>query len=109
MRREEEQFERVFTLVFKESQIAAAQVAAEIARLIRERGAAGKTAVLSLATGSTPLPIYRELVRMHREEGLSFCHVITFNLDEYYGLPDEHPESYYQFMREYLFRHVDIP
>ncbi|HEX9781238.1 MAG TPA: glucosamine-6-phosphate deaminase [Opitutaceae bacterium] len=109
MRREEEQFERVPTLVFKESQVAAAQVAAEIARLIRERGAAGRTAVLGLATGSTPLPVYRKLVRMHREEGLSFRHVITFNLDEYYGLPDEHPESYHQFMREHLFRHVDIP
>ena len=65
-------------------------------------------AVLGLATGSTPLGLYRELVRMHREEGLDFSLVTTFNLDEYVGLPPEHPQSYHHFMRENLFRHVNV-
>ena len=109
MSREEEQFERIPTRVCSGSQEAAAIVAGEIAELIQERAAEGRNAVLGLATGSTPVPVYRELVRRHKEEGLSFRNVITFNLDEYYGLTDEHPESYHQFMWERLFRHVDIP
>ena len=64
--------------------------------------------VLGLATGKTPLPLYRELVRLHREEGLSFLNVITFNLDEYFGLLPTHPRSYRTFMRENLFDHIDI-
>lgn len=109
MPREEEQFERIKTCVCGDSREAAALVAEEIAELIQERAAAGRNVVLGLATGSTPVPVYRELVRRHKEEGLSFRNVITFNLDEYYGLSDEHPESYHQFMWERLFRHVDIP
>lgn len=88
---------------------ACAAVAGEIASLIRRRAAAGRHAVLGLATGSTPLPLYAELVRMHREEGLSFANVVSFNLDEYLGLGREHPESYWEFMQKNLFRHVDIP
>lgn len=65
-------------------------------------------AVLGLATGSTPLGLYQELVRMHREEGLDFSQVVTFNLDEYVGLTKNDPRSYYHFMRENLFRHVNI-
>lgn len=76
-----------------------------IANLVREK----PDCVLGLATGSTPLMLYRELVRMHREEGLDFSRVTTFNLDEYVGLPTEHPQSYHSFMRENLFRHVNIP
>jgi glucosamine-6-phosphate deaminase len=64
--------------------------------------------VLGLATGSTPLGIYRELGRMHREEGLDFAGVRTFNLDEYYGLAPDHPQSYHYFMDENLLRHVNI-
>lgn len=109
MAREEEQFERIPTQICRDSEAAAAVVAAEIAQLIRERAKEGLNAVLGLATGSTPLPVYRELVRLHKEEGLSFRNVITFNLDEYFGLSDEHPESYHQFMWERLFKHVDIP
>lgn len=75
-----------------------------IARLIRRK----PDAVLGLATGSTPLPLYRELIRMHREEGLDFKRVRTFNLDEYVGLPPEHPMSYHHFMREHLFDHLNI-
>lgn len=108
MGREEEQFERIPTIVFEDSKDAAIQVAGEIADLIRDRAGAGDTAVLGLATGSTPLPVYRELMRLHREEGLSFYNVITFNLDEYYGLAEDHPESYHQFMWDHLFRFVDI-
>jgi glucosamine-6-phosphate deaminase len=64
--------------------------------------------VLGLATGSTPIPLYRELVRLHREEGLDFSSATTFNLDEYVGLPPEHPQSYHAFMQEHLFRHVNL-
>ncbi len=65
-------------------------------------------AVLGLATGSTPEGLYRELVRMHREEGLDFSQVTTFNLDEYVGLPKSHPQSYHYFMHEKLFKHINI-
>jgi glucosamine-6-phosphate deaminase len=65
-------------------------------------------AVLGMATGSTPLGVYRELVRMHREEGLDFAQVTTFNLDEYVGLRPNHPQSYHHFMHDNFFRHVNI-
>ena len=65
-------------------------------------------AVLGLATGSTPLGLYRELVRMHKQEGLGFSKVTTFNLDEYVGLPATHPQSYYHFMCENLFNHINV-
>jgi len=64
--------------------------------------------VLGLATGSTPVGMYKELIRMHKEEGLDFSKVTTFNLDEYVGLSPEHDQSYYYFMRENLFDHVNI-
>lgn len=65
-------------------------------------------AVLGLATGSTPLGLYKELARMHKEEGLDFSHVRTFNLDEYAGLTPDHPQSYHYFMHENLFKHINI-
>src|SRR5690606_28107306 len=83
-------------------------VAAEIARLIRERQSEKKMVVLGFATGSTPTRTYEELVRMHQEEGLSFINVIAFNLDEYYPMHPESLQSYVRFMHEYLFDHVDI-
>ena len=95
--------------VFDSPEAAARQLAGEISHLIRTRAAEGRRAVLGLATGNTPLPFYAELVRLHREEGLSFAHVVTFNLDEYLGLPREHPESYWTFMHRHLFDHIDIP
>lgn len=64
--------------------------------------------VLGLATGSTPLPLYQELIRRHREEGLDFSNVISFNLDEYVGLPADHPETYRRFMNQNLFNHINI-
>lgn len=66
-------------------------------------------AVLGLATGSTPMGLYRELVRMHKDEGLDFSQVTTFNLDEYVGLTQRHPQSYHYFMHENLFKHINIP
>lgn len=81
--------------------VAAAQ---EIARLVRAK----PNAVLGLATGSTPLGLYRELVRMHRDEGLDFSKVTTFNLDEYVGLTPNNPQSYHYFMHENLFRHINV-
>jgi len=65
-------------------------------------------AVLGLATGSTPLGLYKELARMHKEEGLDFSHVRTFNLDEYVGLTPDHPQSYHYFMHENLFKNINI-
>ncbi len=66
-------------------------------------------AVLGLATGSTPLGLYKELIRLHRDEGLDFSQVTTFNLDEYVGLTRDHPQSYHYFMHENLFKHINIP
>ena|GEM_PF-320041 len=83
-----------------------------VARAIREvveaRRARGQDTVLGLLTGATPVPVYRELVRLHREERFSFRDVTTFNLDEYLGVPPESPESYHRFMRVHLFDHVDL-
>ncbi len=81
------------------------QAAREVARVLNTK----PNAVLGLATGSTPVALYKELVRMHREEGLDFSQVTTFNLDEYVGLRNDHPQSYHYFMRENLFRHINIP
>ena len=66
-------------------------------------------AVLGLATGSSPIGLYQELVRMHRDEGLDFSQVTTFNLDEYVGLPANHEQSYHYFMQENLFKHINVP
>lgn len=95
--------------VFENPDSASALVAAEIAQLIRERAVLGRHAVLGLATGATPLPLYAELIYQHREEGLSFKNVITFNLDEYLGLDSSHPASFRSFMQRHLFDHVDLP
>jgi glucosamine-6-phosphate deaminase len=103
-----EQFEKVRTLIHPTAAEAAAVLAREVADLITTRNREGRVTVLGLATGSTPVPFYRELIRLHLEEGLSFARVITFNLDEYHGLARDHRESYYRFMREQLFDHVDL-
>lgn len=101
-------FERVHVDVHNSSSVAAVKVAEKIAALIQARAGEGRYAVLGLATGSTPVPVYRELIRKHKEEGLSFSNVITFNLDEYYPLERSHRESYWKFMQEQLFAHIDI-
>jgi glucosamine-6-phosphate deaminase len=83
-------------------------VARRMAEIITARRAAGKPAVLGLATGSTPIGIYRELIRMHDDEGLDFAHVVTFNLDEYFPMAPDNLHSYHRFMQENLFDHVNI-
>ncbi len=101
-------FEKIPTAVYRDSAAASRAVAAEIADLIRAAARKSRPCVLGLATGSTPVGVYNELVRLHREEGLSFKHVITFNLDEYYPMQPMELQSYHRFMREHLFDHVDI-
>lgn len=101
--------EKIPTVVFDDMREACASVASEIAELIRERAADGRQVVLGLATGSTPVGIYDELVRMHQEEGLSFQNVVTFNLDEYFPMQPNELQSYVRFMNEHLFDLVDIP
>src|SRR6476661_5470892 len=100
--------ERIRTVVVEEHNDIARLVATRIATLIRERNATGEQTVLGLATGSTPIGVYRELIRMHRDEGLSFADVVTFNLDEYFPMPTESIHSYHRFMWENLFSHIDI-
>lgn len=95
--------------VYSDSKLVSVAVAKEIADLVRERAAEGKSCVLGLATGSTPVNVYAELVRMHREEGLSLSNVITFNLDEYFPMAPDCLQSYVRFMNEHLFDLVDIP
>jgi glucosamine-6-phosphate deaminase len=94
--------------VFPDPATAADFLADEVRDLIESRRAQGLGTVLGLATGGTPLPFYVELVRRHREQGLSFAGVSTFNLDEYRGLPRSHPESYWAFMHRHLFDHIDL-
>jgi glucosamine-6-phosphate deaminase len=101
--------ERVPVTVFEQPGDASRAVAREIADLVTSRAAAGKQTVLGLATGSTPVGVYDELIRLHKEEGVSFKTVVTFNLDEYWPIAPEALQSYHRFMREHLFDHVDIP
>ncbi len=101
--------EKIPTCVFATSTEVNVALAGEIAALIRQRAAEGTRAVLGLATGSTPTGVYDELVRMHRQEGLSFRNVVTFNLDEYFPIQRHELQSYHRFMHEWLFDHVDIP
>ncbi len=100
--------ERIPASIIDEHEAMARLVAGRIATLMRERAASGRSIVLGLATGSTPIGVYRELIRLHRDEGLSFRHVISFNLDEYYPMARDSIHSYHRFMWENLFAHVDI-
>src|SRR5512146_2070132 len=99
---------RIPTVVVDDHDDIARLVARRIADLIRERQASGAHAVLGLATGSTPIGVYRELIRMHHDEGLSFAGVETFNLDEYYPMAPDSIHSYHRYMWENLFSQVDI-
>jgi len=101
-------FEKLPVKIWDDSIEASRHVARSVALAIRQRHQEGENIVLGLATGSTPIKVYEELVRMHKEEGLSFQNVITFNLDEYYPMTKEARQSYWHFMHEYLFDHVDI-
>lgn len=92
----------------EDAEAASIYAARQIADLILQRQNEGKQAVLGLATGNTPIKVYRELIRLHKNEGLSFHNVISFNLDEYYPIHPENDQSYTYFMHQYLFRHIDI-
>ncbi len=105
---EETRYEKLPVSVYGSKQEASVAVAARIATLIRDKQARGEQAVLGLATGVTPIAVYAELVRLHRQEGLSFKDVITFNLDEYYPMKPDAAQSYVTFMYEHLFGLVDI-
>jgi glucosamine-6-phosphate deaminase len=103
------QNEKIPTKVFDTSSEGSVWVAHEIVKLVKERAAQNKTCVLGLATGSTPTKVYDELVRLHKEEKVSFKNVITFNLDEYFPMAPDRVQSYNRFMAEYLFDHIDVP
>jgi len=100
--------ERIPVVVEDTHDAIARDLAARIAELIRKRKRARRKAVLGLATGSTPIGLYRELIRLYREEGLDFSNVVTFNLDEYYPMAPENLHSFNRFMRENFFDHVNV-
>ena len=100
---------KIPTLVFPTSTQAARHVALMIESLIRQNNSAGRPTVLGLPTGSTPVGLYRELIRLHKEAGLDFSRVVTFNLDEYFPMPPDDPHSYRRWMHETFFNHVNIP
>ncbi len=100
--------ERLPIRVFESDRVACVAIASQIAGLIELKAANGEMAVLGLATGSSPVKVYKELIRKHREEGLSFENVVTFNLDEYYPILKSSPKSYHFFMHHHLFSHLDI-
>jgi len=104
----ETRHEKLPVKIFSDAGDASRHVAGEIASLVRERQSRGRSCVLGLATGSSPVSVYEELVRLHREEGLSFQNVVTFNLDEYWPMDPASLQSYVRFMREYLFDQIDI-
>jgi glucosamine-6-phosphate deaminase len=105
---EETRFEKVPVTVYPDMLVGSIEVAKRIEVLIKQKAAEGKQAVLGLATGATPIAVYKELVRLHKEEGLSFKNVVTFNLDEYFPIEASSVQSYKMFMQKHLFDHVDI-
>jgi len=106
---EETRYEKIHNVIFTDSNQASVKVAEEIAELIRKKQSQKQRCVLGLATGSSPIRVYEELVRQHKEEGLSFKNVVTFNLDEYLPMEKSNIQSYHYFMHEHLFNHIDIP
>ena len=105
---EENRYEKLHNVIVSSAAKGSELIAQEIADIIRAKQAKGKNCVLGLATGSSPLSVYAELVRMHKEEGLSFQNVVSFNLDEYWPMGKENLQSYHYFMHENLFDHIDI-
>jgi glucosamine-6-phosphate deaminase len=100
--------EQVLVFIYEDDKQASHAVAKRIAELIRTQAAKGESVVLGLATGHTPVNVYQELIRMHKEEGLDFTHVITFNLDEYWPIDPAKLQSYHHWMHENLFDHLNI-
>ena len=105
---EETRFEKIHSVIFDDSKNGSLAIAKEISDLIRNKQKQNKNCVLGLATGSSPISLYHELVRMHKEDGLSFKNVICFNLDEYYPMSGNDVNSYHHFMNVHLFDHIDI-
>ncbi|PCH77661.1 MAG: glucosamine-6-phosphate deaminase [Flavobacteriaceae bacterium] len=105
---EETRYEKIHNIIAADSITGSIAVAHEIAQLIKDKEAQNQVCVLGLATGSSPIKVYEELVRLHKEEGLSFKNVVTFNLDEYYPMTKESVHSFYYFMHEHLFNHIDL-
>jgi len=101
-------FERIHTVIFDNKENAELLIAKEIIQLIQKNNKKNKKTVLGLATGSSPKGVYKNLIEIHKKEKVSFKKVVTFNLDEYYGISKDHKESYNQFMDENLFNHTDI-
>src|SRR5688500_16132011 len=101
-------FEKIPVNIFPDLKLGSDFVARQVADLIREKQKKKEKCILGLSTGSTPKTMYAELVRMHKEEGLSFKNVITFNLDEYYPTRNDALQSYHRFMRVNLINHIDI-
>jgi len=106
---EETRYEKLHVTVYENANQASINVANRIAQLIINKQQKGEKAILGLATGATPVKVYAELVRMHKEEGLSFYNVVTFNLDEYFPMKATAKQSYVTFMYENLFNHIDVP
>ncbi len=102
-------FEKIPVELFDSSEAGCRHIANLISLAIRAKQQKGEVIVLGLATGSSPINIYTELIRLHKKEKLSFRNVITFNLDEYYTMSPDQMQSYHKFMHEYLFDHIDIP
>ena len=101
-------FEKISCCILPDFKAGSRFAAQEVVSLIKERQSQGKPCVLGLATGSTPKTLYTELIRLHKEEGVSFKNVIAFNLDEYYPIDKNALQSYHRFMRVNLFDHIDI-
>jgi glucosamine-6-phosphate deaminase len=103
-----ESFEKIPVKIYKNPTEGSNALAVQIAHLIKEKQGLNLPCVLGMATGATPILLYKELVRMHKEEGLSFKNVVTVNLDEYYPIPRNAYQSYWSFMHRHLFDHIDI-
>lgn len=103
-----ESFEKIPVKIYKNPTEGSNALAVQIAHLIKEKQGQNLPCVLGMATGATPILLYKELVRMHKEEGLSFKNVVTVNLDEYYPIPRNAYQSYWSFMHRHLFDHIDI-
>ena len=100
--------EKIPVKIFTSSVDGSFYVAQQIANLIKQKQQEGSNCVIGLATGSSPKTLYAHLVKMHKEDGLSFKNVITFNLDQYYPMDKDALQSYHYFMRKNLFEHTDI-
>jgi len=102
-------FEKIPVKIYPDDKQACQAVAQRIAELINENNHKGRKTVLGLATGHTPINVYRELIRRHREEGLDFSRCVTFNLDEYWPIEPEALQSFHRWMKENLFDHINVP